>query len=545
MEIYKWAEKDGSIKEAAYNEAVDKLTPEEVKNELVAALNVFGNTVSISRTNEEIDNLYEITIPNTEENENIIVCIREMTPGGRAGLKNEQRIQPESRQINYIYESIKEGKIAVLMGAYKRGGEVIFCGWKANYSNASNPKTGISKQIKIESIAYAMKEGFVQQKKGNGEYACAFRKEFIYFYVRNSGWLHDGVVNELSKHTAPVSDTLDDICELDERLKEKYNRILFGAPGTGKSHTLEEDRIAFGNRFERVTFHPNYSYAQFVGTYKPKPKFRTDGTEYVSYEFVPGPFLRTWINAQNSIKNGSNDKHLLIIEEINRANVAAVFGDVFQLLDRKLDGTSEYEIATSEDMRDYLVKEHGFLADEVVTIRIPNNMYIWATMNSADQGVLPMDSAFKRRWNFEYIGIDKGKSKIVGKKITLKPYGEIKWDILRTKINDRLTQPDLNINEDKLIGPFFLSEKEINSDSIDEIFKSKLLMYLFEDVLKHRKGKLFRAELNTFSKIIDAYNNSEEIFDFEVISLSSEDSIKESALSFVAENSEEYSSENE
>ncbi|MBD5642575.1 AAA family ATPase [Clostridium botulinum] len=326
--------------------------------------------------------------------------------------------------------------------------------------------------------------------------------------------------------------------------KQKYprNLLVFGAPGTGKSYKLEQDRVVFEDRYERVTFHPNYSYAQFVGTYKPKPKFRTDGTEYVSYEFVPGPFLRTWINAQNSIKNGTYEDYLIIIEEINRANVAAVFGDVFQLLDRKTDGTSEYEIATSEDMRDYLINECGFTIDEVATIKIPSNMYIWGTMNSADQGVLPIDSAFKRRWNFEYIGINQGSSKIKDTEITLKPYGTIKWDMLRTKINDGLTEA--GVNEDKLIGPFFLSDKELKSSSIDEIFKSKLLMYLFEDVLKHRKGKLFKSEFNTFSKIIDAYNKSEEIFDVDVISAAPDDADEESALSSVAENAEKYSTGN-
>ncbi|PPK43683.1 AAA family ATPase [Clostridium algidicarnis] len=329
----------------------------------------------------------------------------------------------------------------------------------------------------------------------------------------------------------------------DRIIEYPHNRILFGAPGTGKSYKLEQNRAVFEDRYERVTFHPNYSYAQFVGNYRPKPKFRTDGTEYVSYKFVPGPFLRIWMNAQNSVKSGIDENYLIIIEEINRANVAAVFGDIFQLLDRNTNGTSEYEISTSEDMRDYLIKEGGFASDEVATIKIPNNMYIWATMNSADQGVLPMDSAFKRRWNFEYIGINEESSKIKDTEITLKPYGTIKWDMLRTNINNGLTES--GVNEDKLIGPFFLSEKELNSPSIDEIFKSKLLMYLFEDVLKHRKGKIFKSELNTFSKIIDAYNKSEEIFDFDVISTLPNESDEESALSSVAEESEKYSTENE
>lgn len=326
---------------------------------------------------------------------------------------------------------------------------------------------------------------------------------------------------------------LKSLSKAEELEKFPYNRIVFGAPGTGKSFRIEKQRLGFGGNYERVTFHPNYSYAQFVGTYKPKPKLKDEGTprekEYISYEFVPGPFLRTLIKAKKDPKN----KFLLIIEEINRANVAAVFGDVFQLLDRKTDGTSEYNVATSEEMRDYLVSQ-GFNRVDIETITIPNNMYIWATMNSADQGVSPMDSAFKRRWHFEYIGIDTGSSEISNKKIKLKPYGEIKWNSLRTRINDRLTEADLNVNEDKLIGPFFISNKELISSNIDEIFKSKLLMYLFEDVLKHRKGKLFKSELNTFSKIIDAYDAEENIFDFDFVD---SDSPKED-IEFTA-NSEE------
>ena len=161
------------------------------------------------------------------------------------------------------------------------------------------------------------------------------------------------------------------------------NRIVFGAPGTGKSYKLKKDseKLLKNNNgtFERVTFHPDYSYSQFVGTYKPV----TDSSGEISYKFVPGPFMRVYVKA---IKN-PNKPYLLLIEEINRAKVASVFGDVFQLLDRDEEGVSEYDIQTSEDVKKYLIEELGEGIASCDKMKIPSNMFIWATMNSADQGV--------------------------------------------------------------------------------------------------------------------------------------------------------------
>ena len=252
----------------------------------------------------------------------------------------------------------------------------------------------------------------------------------------------------------------------------------------------KESKVPF---IERVTFHPNYSYAQFVGTYKPVQD--DEDEKQIKYEYVPGPFMRVYRNA----KKNPNNNFLLIIEEINRANVAAVFGDVFQLLDRK-NGVSEYPIAASEDIKKYL-KDNGI--DDCEELKIPSNMYIWATMNSADQGVFPMDTAFKRRWEFEYIGIDENEDGIRDYDVPLQKKEDgshewVKWNKLRHSINDRLTE--MKINEDKLLGPYFISEEKLklvegkNEEKADEFvksFKSKVLMYLFEDAVKMRSGDLF------------------------------------------------------
>lgn len=341
----------------------------------------------------------------------------------------------------------------------------------------------------------------------------------------------------LNDYKSAVSDLLrgtyvkdEDRTELEEETMElvfntsietKYerNRIVFGAPGTGKGHKLKEDCEEMVNNtdgsFERVTFHPEYSYSQFVGTYKP---VMGDDGETIKYSYVPGPFMRMYVEALKSGRTDSPQPHLLLIEEINRAKVAAVFGDVFQLLDRDDDGVSEYEIQASEDIRKYLAKELGGSPDSYKRIRIPNNMFIWATMNSADQGVFPMDTAFKRRWNFEYLGIDENEEKIKGiGKIMLAGTDEpIEWNRLRKAINAKMSSSDFKINEDKLMGPFFLSKKVIASDEngmiIDvdkfiDAFKSKVIMYLYEDAVKQGKHRFFDGCLDTgkYSSVCDAF----------------------------------------
>lgn len=293
------------------------------------------------------------------------------------------------------------------------------------------------------------------------------------------------------------------------------NRILFGAPGTGKSFTLSHEKdllLADGGEYERVTFHPDYSYANFVGTYKPVPCKDSDGKDAITYSYVPGPFMRTYVKALRNSRTDTPKPFLLVIEEINRANVAAVFGDVFQLLDRANDEVSEYPIQVSEGIKKYLTRELGGNPDDYSEIRIPDNMFIWATMNSADQGVFPMDTAFKRRWDFTYLGIDDSEDGIVGKKVIL-GQGEyrrvVEWNALRKAINNELLT--YKVNEDKLMGPYFISKKNLlESEMIDpavftRIFKNKVIMYLFDDTAKQKRITLFggcdEKAKNQYSKI--------------------------------------------
>ncbi|WP_296808092.1 AAA family ATPase [uncultured Methanobrevibacter sp.] len=281
----------------------------------------------------------------------------------------------------------------------------------------------------------------------------------------------------------------------------KRNVIYFGAPGTGKSYNLNIDMKNLNCDYERVTFHPDYSYANFVGTYKPVPK-----GEDISYEYVPGPFMRSLVKA---LKN-PYEPFLLIIEEINRANVAAVFGDVFQLLDRKSDNFSEYPIEATEDMKTYLKKE---LNEDFDKIRLPSNLFIWATMNSADQGVFPMDTAFKRRWDFKYFGINHDEQLVSNIKVEINNQ-VIYWNDLRKAINEELLT--YKINEDKLLGPFFAFNEylkdEIPLNEFMTTFKNKIIMYLFEDAARSKRNELFSGVSKkgnlTYSQICEAFDET-------------------------------------
>lgn len=298
--------------------------------------------------------------------------------------------------------------------------------------------------------------------------------------------------------------------QIEADVSRPHNWILFGAPGTGKSYVIDQAAKQYPRC--RVTFHPDYTYAQFVGAYKPVPSQQT--ASGITYGFVPGPFVNTLVE---SLEN-PNTPHILIIEEINRADPAAVFGDVFQLLDRNDEGSSEYSVRTSQELKDYLQGKLSANAQKTLRalivdleqseadapdydcseIAIPNNMYIWASMNSADQGVFPMDTAFKRRWTFQYLPIDSDNGMLQSADGA---FLSEHWDEIRTNINKLLKSQGRDIPEDKLLGPYFLSARELHNDDEDaeqnaqnfvHVFASKVIMYLFEDAARYCRAQVFR-----------------------------------------------------
>lgn len=236
--------------------------------------------------------------------------------------------------------------------------------------------------------------------------------------------------------------------------------ILYGAPGTGKSNSI---KVQLGgvpdDRIFRVTFHPDYDYAAFVGAYKPV----MNGVN-IAYEFRPGIFTDAYVKA-----NRQNEAVYLIVDEINRGNCAAIFGDIFQLLDRK-NGVSEYPVNTDPDLQQHLIKCKVPNPDK---LQLPDNLYIWATMNTSDQSLFPIDAAFKRRWQMKYV---KNSTPAGSRNITVNGAAFNLNDVIK-KINARLMADDL---EDKEIGHYFLKDDELTPEAL----VGKLLHYLYHDVYK-------------------------------------------------------------
>lgn len=293
------------------------------------------------------------------------------------------------------------------------------------------------------------------------------------------------------------------------RLTGGVNEIVYGAPGTGKSRDID-DTYGHTTQCLRVVFHPEYTVFDFVGAYKPVPLYKNTGVELrtlagetvasgepvIDYKFVPGPFIITLVNAWRN----PGVMHTLIIEEINRANTAAVFGEIFQLLDRDVSGTSKYSITPSEELMQYLLSIQGMAEHLEGGLRIPSNMNLVATMNSADQGVMPMDAAFKRRWSFKYTKISIEGA--VHENAPLRYAGrEVTWGGLVKATNAKLMS--LGMEEDRLIGPYFIKPEEIGRRRATD----KLLLYLWDDVLRYNRESFFSNQIHTFADLSDSFES--------------------------------------
>ncbi|MHC0552588.1 AAA family ATPase [Salinicoccus sp. CNSTN-B1] len=343
--------------------------------------------------------------------------------------------------------------------------------------------------------------------------------KFIYFF-------RPVLTEDLNSHLNYYS-TREDVFDSEEFPSEPgKNLIIYGAPGTGKSN--EANKIYFNKNSTRVTFHPEYTYHDFVGSFRPEPLYKkvsnpnyslltVDGEEFqkgeplINYQFVPGPFTLILERALKAKKENSSEMFNLIIEEMNRANAPAVFGDLFQLLDRDSFGESIYSVSNLEVLK-YL-RNSDVLNQDDKEFKLPSNLNLIGTMNSADQGVFVMDSAFKRRWIFKYMPINLNEAI---HKNELVPYNNqfVRWHQFVSKINNMLAT--LGIREDRHIGPYFLKPGEPQKA---EMISDKLLMYLWDDIFKMQKSSFFADEITTLSQLINDYNCGKPVFkiDFEFL----------------------------
>lgn len=372
------------------------------------------------------------------------------------------------------------------------------------------------KNGKIDTRFYfngLLKDVIYTDSKGN---ECKGKFTIRNYFAGGYSELHikkanDGIFDiEITNVNTPYNDGKEDGLEEKEVMAKpslSLQQIFYGAPGTGKSHTIKEETKE--SDVIRTTFHPDTDYSTFVGAYKPttallpicdelgqpmKIGATTLHKEQIVYEFVAQSFLQAYVNAWK--KFDKDDKQYLVIEEINRGNCAQIFGDLFQLLDRNDYGFSDYPIKADADMKRQLQKAFAGLViaqkdkinamyegKDIVSqvlngdiLLLPNNLYIWATMNTSDQSLFPIDSAFKRRWDWTYMPISNAEKdwiiEVDGSKYDW-------WQFLE-KINEEIGSTT-NF-EDKKLGYFFCKAQDGVISA--KTFVGKVIFYLWNDVFK-------------------------------------------------------------
>ncbi len=305
-------------------------------------------------------------------------------------------------------------------------------------------------------------------------------------------------------------------------------KIFYGAPGTGKSYLvdkiIDEKGISNDDIF-RVTFHPEYTYSDFIGQLLPTVE-DNDGVKSIDYKFNKGVFTQS---IERAYFDTSKEVYL-ILEEMSRGDVAAIFGDVFQLLDRHKIG-SKFGYSRYFVNNDVIAKDITFFPDN--KIKLPPNLIIIGTVNTSDQNVFVMDTAFKRRFEWEYVSVKPVKNISTGEflnNVTINYYDsqdakkESKWSDFYMKLNNFISSKDyLDLGEDKQIGQFFIEFSD-NDDNefVSNSIKNKLLQYLWTDIHKasfKRDISLFSENISSFSELYDRFSDDKNVFSEDFIQL--------------------------
>ncbi len=309
-----------------------------------------------------------------------------------------------------------------------------------------------------------------------------------------------------------------------ERLTGGRNVLLYGVPGCGKSYTVMSKYCKDADAIERVVFHPDYTYGDFVGQILP---ITDDETGKIRYEFTPGPFTRILRDAYKH----PGKKYCLLVEEINRGNAPGIFGDVFQLLDREDDGNGKYEITNAD-----IAKQVYGRGEAARKVTLPSNLFIFATMNTSDQNVFTLDNAFQRRWSMRMVENDVFKSAIAAKTVL---DTTVRWADFANTVNNLIIAKNVGMtsSEDKRLGAYFVTEKDLHfytvndgmtqeeADDRNRNFPEKVLKYLWDDAFKFTRDEVFKGEYDNLEKLIKAFetavgNNRFDIFVEDIFGLS-------------------------
>lgn len=450
------------------------------------------------------------------------------------------------KPLNYSHERYKDMPIELKLAEVSKRGD------RKAYGNGENGRSQI-KNFFINDLHLSMDKNsedyFAIYKTTFGEY-------YLYFIPKP---LYENFIKMFVELTPNVSVQKDN--EKKQGIRLALQQIYYGAPGTGKSYEINDLTKAYSTI--RTTFHPDSDYSTFVGAYKPvmaestvyglqgEPIKVSQGDDVkvelkeprITYTFVKQAFLKAYLGAWQKYANGNEtaEPQFLVIEEINRGNCAQIFGDLFQLLDRSDNGFSTYPIEADSDLQNEIKKafaeggeyaiENGLEVDDAVdgytsnygetlsddikngrVLLLPNNLYIWATMNTSDQSLFPIDSAFKRRWDWRYVKIaDAGK----GWKIRCgNEYCD--WWKFVEEINKRIAKE--TSSDDKKLGYFFCKPPKDSSEISEEKFVDKVLFYLWNDVFKDGDISLFKVSDEPEAEIcFDAFYGSDNKVNIEAI----------------------------
>lgn len=343
-----------------------------------------------------------------------------------------------------------------------------------------------------------------------GKNLVVFRPEFIYHYIENYKDLQysGSDVRHLEETNQDISE--NDASLEDIRISGGTNVLLYGVPGSGKSWIIEHEYCSKGTRAERLVFHPDYTYSDFIGQILPN----VDEAGQVSYRFTPGPFT----NILRDAYHHPQEEYVLVIEEINRGNAPAIFGEVFQLLDRKSEfsdtddgfpvGTSEYGI-TNGNIANIVYK------DAKHKVRIPSNLSIIGTMNTSDQNVFTLDTAFQRRWemrlvenSFENVDRSLADAVILDTGVT--------WEVFCTQINRMIVGNNARMTsaEDKRMGVYFVQQSDLQygDRKQNRKFPEKVLKYLWDDAFKFNREMVFEtSEYQSLEQVIHTFLEEENM----------------------------------